>query len=107
MVDKKRIAKYEVYYPTYVRVSLNEDLTIISHQLDYTLERAQCYELGWDDQDSCYERVNMVDTDGTSHSVNTEYLTDYQAVMGNAYTYVNGLRLVLGHPNSDNNTEPF
>lgn len=87
MVNKTSLMKYEVSFPAHVRVILNDDLTVISHEIDYEPEATTtCQDID----------TGELITDG-----------DYDDIVGNAIVYSLGLHLVSGNNKPEDNGEPF
>lgn len=85
MYDRS-LMKYQVSFPAYVSVILNNDLTVISHEIDYVpIADTLCVDLDTDEQV----------TGG-----------DYDDIVGNATVYSLGLRLLSAGQIEENN-EPF
>lgn len=96
MVNTKSITKYMVSYDAYVTVELNEDLQVIGHHLDIDVAPSECFEM-FDDN---LEFVTLAQRPGED-----EESSDYTAVTGNALSYTQGLTLVFGQ--GEDNNEPF
>lgn len=87
MTNEERLMKYEVSFPAHVRVILNNDLTVISHEIDYEQEAT----------------TTCLDID-TGEPVTGG---DYDDIVGNAIVYSLGLHLVSGNNKPEDNGEPF
>jgi len=87
MTNKERLIKYEVSLPAHVRIILNDDLTVISHEIDYEQEAT----------------ITCLDIDTEEHVTGG----DYDDIVGNAIVYSLGLKLVSGIPNKEISDEPF
>lgn len=96
MVYTKSITKYMVSYDAYVTVELNEDLQVIGHHFDIDVTPTECFEMF----DNKIEFVTLAQRPGED-----EESSDYTAVTGNAKSYTQGLTLVFGQ--GENNDEPF
>lgn len=93
MVNRKSVTKYVVSYNFDVTIQLNEDLTVIGHSLEGTDGMVECFVVDG-------EVVELF-----PNSEVTEEIDDYHAVIGNAQSYLNGLTLVFGQ--GEDNDEPF
>lgn len=87
MTNKEVLIKYEVSLPAHVRIILNDDLTVISHEIDYEQEAT----------------ITCLDID-TEEPVTSG---DYDDIVGNAIVYSLGLHLVSGNSKTEYNGEPF
>lgn len=99
MVHRNSITKYVVSYNFNVTVQLNEDLTVIGHSVEAEDEMVECFLIGGE-PGTYDEIIEMLPTDGVMDDVD-----DYHAVVGNAQSYINGLTLVFGQ--GEDNDEPF
>lgn len=99
MVHQKSITKYVVSYKFDVVIQLNEDLSVIGHSMSGTDEMVECFVLGGE-PDTYSEIIELF-----PNSRPMDDADDYHAIVGNAQSYLNGLTLVFGQ--GEDNDEPF
>lgn len=101
MVHTSNVTEYMVSYQLNLVVQLNKDMTVISHSLEFENETVECFVLGG--EPGAYDVQEVIEL--FPNIERPEETDDYYAVVGNAQSYINGLTLVFGQ--GEDNDEPF